>query len=207
MLETFTEAGSRDFRQRYSGSFGYYTVPESRKRILVQMETINETIAGFRDARNALYEARSDTGVEFEFIPVTKTLIIQNGVLAYIRRRPARQWARGVNTANTQLTAVLTGVEMRLTFDAIIAAFASDPPDYSLNVTALERKEVNAILLSPRFGVEGSVLYLYDMVIGSFMADRREIIVEELMFKQEVEDLVAQLGLRYTITDKVEEKK
>ena len=207
MLETFTEAGSRDFRQRYSGSFGYYTVPESRKRILVQMETINETIAGFRDARGAVYEARSDTGVEFEFIPVTKTLIIQNGALCYIRRRPARQWARGVNTANTQLTAVGGGGDMRLTFDAIIAAFASDPPDYALDVLRLERKEVNAILLSPMFGVEGSVLYLYDMVIGSFMADRREIIVEELMFKQEVEDLVARLGLRYTITDKVEEKK
>ena len=202
MLETFDSAHSRDFRQRYSGSFGYYTVPETRKRILVQMEQVDEVTAGFRDARGAMYSAKADTGVEFEFILLSKRLFIMDKCLYLVRRKPARQWSRGCHNGNTTVMRVHTGRDTKLTFASVAAGFDSTPIDGYASVTALERKEAEAALLSPMFGVEGSVLYLYDHAIGSFMADRKEIVVEERMFKQEVEDLVARLGLNYRVLDK-----
>lgn len=201
MLETFTTAGSRDFRQRYSGSFGYYTVPATQKRLLVQVNTVDESVAQFHDAKDAIYTARSDEGVEFEFIPIQKTLFVLENQLMYIRRKPARQWSRGVNNNNTQLTCVPTQRDRKLTFPAVVQAFATDFPDGYTSVTKLEKGEANAVVLSRMFGVQDSVLYLYDAIVGAWAADTKEIIVEEPMFKQEVTDLVARLGINYKVRD------
>lgn len=203
MLETFTSLGAGDFQQRYTSSYGYYTVPETKRRILVQVQDVSARVMGFIDSRGTGYQAHSDTGVEFEFIPAKKKLFTHGNVLYFICRRPARQWTRGITDRNTSLVALgESKTEQHLSFDTVIAAFAAEPVDVVHSVLALESKESNVAVLSDMFGVRGSVLYLYDQIIGSFMADRREIIVEEAMFKQEIEDLVALHQLPYKVIGK-----
>src|SRR5690348_12047969 len=101
MLETFQSATSRDFRQRYTGSYGFYTIPLSKKRILVYLSEVGEDTAHFLDENSAKYTAKADQAVEFEFIPVKKKLFSYNDQLYLAQRRPARMWSRGVNPQNT----------------------------------------------------------------------------------------------------------
>lgn len=205
MLETFESAHSRDFRQRYNNSFGFFT-NDAKRKILVYMVAVGERDVSFQDEKGANYVAHADAGVEFEFIPIQKRLFVLKDRLMLIRRRPARQWARGINAQNTYVGPVDTSSSfssgVHLGFPEVKAATDTTPIDVLHSVRALEAKKVNSITLSMMFGVQGTGLYLYDHKIGSFMVDSREIVIEEKMFKQEVEDLVVKHGLAYKVVEK-----
>lgn len=199
MLDTFHSFNARDFQRRYSGSYGFFTVPETKKKVLVYLNNVNERTVEFVDANQIAYTAIADTGVEFEFIPITRKLFVYNDRLHYIRRKLAKQWARGVNTQNTALT-IIGGRTQSLSFGNINAAFFDKKADVLQTCNLLEQKKAECVALSDTFGVVDSTLYVYDDVIGSFMADRREILLEDDLFRQEVLDLVARLGLPYKVS-------
>lgn len=199
MLETFLSANSRDFRQRYAGSYGYYTVPESKKRVLVWMREIGEDRVEFMDQDQTRYVAHADTGVEFEFLPIEKRLFCVDDMLCLAQRKPARQFARGVNTQNTQFKNLATWGEVRMTFDTVKAACLPVTVDVSQSMKELEEHKRSTVVLSNLFGVYGTNFFLYDGLIGEVDTAKKQIKVAEPMFRQEVLDLVERLSLPYMV--------
>lgn len=197
MLETFQSDHSRDFRQRYAGSFGYYK-DDNKRKIFVLISNVGDLEVSFVDEKENVYSARADSGIEFEFIPVKKKLFVHRDELLYIRRRPARMWARGINPQNTEVSNVLVGKDQTLNF-AKVVAYLKTCVDVKLNIQKLEEKNVSAVVLSDLFGTTNGSLYLYDKVVGDFRPDTREIVVTEPLFHQEIEDLVAKTEIPYRV--------
>lgn len=202
MLETFYSNTSRDFRQRYQGSFGYYTVPESKKRVLVYLDHVDETTTTFIDEHKTVYKANADTGVEFDFIPVSKKLFVIDDALFLIQRRPARMWQRGVSGQNTHVYQITDkGPYNRgLTFKHVLAAFASPDADVLTKLKEIEEKKRTTVALSNTFGVANGQFFVYDETIGTFNATTKEIKLNEPLFRQEVVDLVGRLGISYKVS-------
>lgn len=194
MLDTFTMATAGDFRQRYRHSYGYFTVPSDKRKVLVFIQQVDDTVT-FVDEGSIKYYGQPDAGLEFEFIPVQKKLFMLGGELLLVSRRPARQWSRGVNTQNTAVQNITRRRGADLTFAMVKAAFEGKPVD------ALENLKMGlpSFTLSDLFGVVGADLYLYDNRIGTFLADAREIHLDEPLFKQEVADLVERNNLGYRV--------
>lgn len=189
MLEEFTGFGSRDFRSRYTNSYGYYTVPGSGKKVLVFMEVVDDREASFKDQKGNKYSANADTGVVFDFIPVRKKLFISEDELYLIERKPARQWARGINSANTRLSLVNRGAAIGLSFKRIVASL--EPAQY---------QHVGAIrLLSDQFAICNGVVFIYDKAIGKWNQDTKTIALESRLFIQELQDLVSRLGKNWKV--------
>lgn len=201
MLETFQSETSRDFRQRYQGSYGYYTVPETNKRLMVYMEEVGDTYTTFVDENRSVYKANVDTGVIFEFIPISKKLFTHNDGLYLVQRKPARQWTRGITSSNTSIEVVGVGNGRALSFEFVEAAFASEPENVLQNVNALENRLRKTVALSNTFGVIGTELYVYAELIGSFIPERKEIVLDTPIFRQELLDLVQRLGIPYKVSN------
>lgn len=201
MIETFYSNNSRDFRQRYQGSFGYYTVPESKKRVLVYLDQVEETTTTFVDEHRTVYKANADTGVEFEFIPVSKKLFVLDDGLYIIQRRPARMWQRGVSGQNTHVYQMTDAgpYNRGLTFRHVVAAFATPDADVLTKLKDIEEKKRTTVALSNTFGVVNGSFYVYDERIGTFDATTKEIKLDEPLFRQEVVDLVGRLGISYKV--------
>jgi hypothetical protein len=189
MKEEFTAAGQRDFRQRYDESWGFYTVPTSNARILVLM-SVGETFVDFRDQKGNKYTAYPDTGVTFDFIPVSKRLFIHDGRLLLQQRTPARMWARGINRQNTRMVNVAAQSGVRLDFDNITAA--QEPEKY--------QHVGNIHLLSYLFGIVDDVVYIYDRPIGRWDDKTNRITLDEPLFVQELSDLVKKLQLHWSVS-------
>jgi len=194
MLETFQSRNSRDFRQRYQNSWGFFKT-ESGERLLVVMRDIGDHTASFEDARGARYKARADTDVEFEFIPVNKRLFIHDDNLMYVGRVPARMFSRGVNEQNTQIVALPQMREEALTFQNILSAFASEHAPVEQSHTR------QAFTLSDTFGVTSGILYVYQHQIGTWDSVQKQVKVTDKMFVQEIKDLLAQYSLPYQMVD------
>ncbi len=195
MREGFFTHNARDFRQRYNNSWGYFTTP-SNKKLLVLMNGIGDKQADFSDEDGVSFHALVDQGVEFEFIPVTKKLFVYNDTLYYIRRRPARMWARGVNNQNTMLNIVSAkeGVytDQGLTFAHIRAAFEKE----SFDPLQIGKK---AYTLSSTFGVSEDVLFVYNEKIGT--VEGENITLTTPIFRQEILDIIRKQGLTFKVAN------
>jgi hypothetical protein len=187
LKEEFTGFGAGDFRRRYNGSWGWYTIPSNKKRLLVLMELVNDDQARFSDQKGNQYVAFADQGVEFEFIPVSKKLFLYNGSMMLQSRIPAHMWSRGVNVQNTRYTNVYTGSSTRPSFDLIVAGL--EPESY--------KEHAGMHLLNNVFGVVGRHVFVYDKLIGQL--DTNCISLNDNLFVQELSDLVKKLGLNWSV--------
>lgn len=198
-LDTFQSMTSRDFRQRYQGSYGWYTDKATQKRTFVLMTDVQEMIVNFIDENENKYQVVADTGVMFDFVPVQKKLFVYKKELMYIRRRPQRQWARGINLQNTRLCSVLKpGGDVALSFPRMVASMQPHG-DVKDNITKLANNEINVASLTNQFGVVDGKLYLYDNLVGEFAHDLQQIRVLEPMFKQEIVDLMMKNSVPYGV--------
>lgn len=156
-------------------------MPESGRRVLVKMNTVDDKAVLFSDEDGIGYHANADEGVEFEFIPVTKRLFVHKDTLCLVQRQPARMWARGINSQNTNVQYVSSRYNPNLSFPIIKAAFLED------HDLQLGKK---AYVLSDAFGVDDGILYVYNSKIGTMNAEA--IRLDSTLFKQEVLDLLRQ---------------
>lgn len=199
MLDSYKTDSAKDFKQRYHGSFGYYKVPETGRKVLVYIAEINAEGVTFQDKHQTVYKAMPDAGVEFEFIPVTKKLFVHKDELFLVQRRPARMWSRGISAQNTSIYKVTTGGIKTVGFNYIEASLDEDKNTVLQNVKEMENGKRNTCLLSPNFGAQQGQIFVYDDIIGTFLPDRREIRLDETLFRQEITDLVVRHQLPYKV--------
>ena len=177
-LAEFTSAGSRDFRQRYLGVYGWYT--NGQKEVLVYVSHVDERYTRFTDSKGIVYTANADTGATFKFIPVTRKLFTYKGELYHIKRRPARQYQRGIAEGNTLIRNLTYNYEATLSFELLQAYLSGGD------------------VISPYLAVSRDSVFLYDQVIGLVLGT--ELILDNDMYLQEVTDAVKRSGLKYKVT-------
>lgn len=202
MLEEFKSGTVRDFSQRYVGTYGYFTTEKDKRRILVHLSEISHGDLTFSDDRGNTYTAKPDVGNIFEFLPLTRKLILYKGNVVHISRKPARQWQRGVSENNTSLEYIATRRRLSLSFAVLKAAYLNEYKYTSEAETDFLDKEENSLLLSDTFALVGEVVFLYNVKIGTVSGSAIELTTA--LFYQELTDLLKSLGSRLTVTLKGE---
>ncbi len=188
-IEEFTSNGARDFRQRYQGTYGYFTT-DSGKRILVFMASVDEYKTTFVDAAGVEYTAIADKGICFEFIPLEKRLFIFEDGLCLASRRPARQWQRGICAANSRMDELSYMIGHDITFKSVKAY------DTRVFANSMENLGRQPILINKMMGVSKNLgLYLYNTKIGEVVSSGNKILIRNKAFLQEVIDSTKHLNI------------
>lgn len=197
MKDTYTSENGRDFRQRYSGTYGKYTT-ESGKTITVFVDELTEDEVIFNDVTGAAMAAKIDAGVEFEFYPLNRRLTDYNNAIIYSARRAERQWHRGVCSGNTKITDLSRARDIPVSIAVVDTIYNSkqDPLATYNQYLAGTRKN---FLLSDKFAVVGPFVYLYDTPIGGLNGE--QLVVEQL-FAQEVKDALLRSNINLKVTIK-----
>lgn len=147
MFEKFLSADAHDFRQRYQGTYGYFTHKE--KRTLCRLDKIStdgpRAYVEFSDRAGLKYLLHPDSEEDntgFEFLPPKSSYFnTKEGVPLLVTRVPARQYLRGICDRNTSIynmrnkaqpvdfsTLVKLFEESIGVKDALAVALASDDP-------------------------------------------------------------------------------
>ena len=192
MLDTLTSENYRDFSQRYRNTFGWLV--NKNKEIPIYIREVSDTTVAFQSLTGEEYFAYADKEVIFKFMPLKRRITIGVDGAAYVvSRHPARQWRRGVCADNTRLYKLqMDGPRsIRVDVATINNLIAADNPKTLPNV----------VKLSDQFAVVGSIVYLYEYLIGTFNATTHDIVVEKkyLNFVQELRDAIRNSGLNYRI--------
>ena len=174
-IEEFTSVASRDFRQRYQNTYGYFTT-DAGKRLLVYLSTVKDHESEFCDADGITYRALADKGVFFEFIPLERRLFVHKDTLKLACRRPARQWSRGICSANSTITGVAYGSQHEVDFD-VVTAYDSNKHGW---------KDAKAFTLNNMIGVDNNTIFLYNTAIGTLQDEVARLTTS--MFVQEAID-------------------
>lgn len=199
MKDTYTSENGRDFRQRYSGTFGRYTT-ESGKKITVYVNELTDQEVLFNDINGVNLSARVNSGVEFEFYPLNRRLTDHNKTILYSCRKPDRQWKRGVCIDNTKIIDLARGMEIPVGHTVVDAIYNSQA-NFLDTFNQFKKGSRTNFLLSDKFAVVNGHVYLYDKPIGKFK-NLEEVDVLPL-FVQEVKDSIARnnLPLKVTLND------
>ena len=167
MRDSFTTDNTRDFNARYVQSYGYYIDEAKGTRLPVFLKSIDGDTLYFSDLSDTEFNTRADRGAVFEFMQMTRRIYQGiDGNLYYIARRPARQWQRGISGGNT-LAYLLTDMgPAQVTVDNRLMRQVMFDHKGKVN---------NGIKFSDQFAVCGTVVYLYNNVIGSYDAKSKSI--------------------------------
>jgi hypothetical protein len=196
MKEQFTSDGYKDFRQRYEGTFGYYTT-ETNKRLLVQVTEVNPVEMKFVDRNRGDYVALSDKGHVFEFVAPVKRLFDMRGRVALIIRKPAKQYQRGISASNTQVVLLDTGTVLAPSFNNLSCAFTDDGFNKQKFAEYVDGKR-EQVVLSRMIALVRDDVFLYNAIVGT--VDRQTKTFKcAPMFKQEVSDCVRDLALDFNV--------
>lgn len=208
MFEKFTSADAGDFRQRYQGTFGYFTY--KGKRTLTRLDRINSdgrsSYVEFSDREGLkylLHPDAEDDNTGFEFLPPKSSYYnTTDGVPLLVGRVPARQYLRGIcdkNTSVTDLNSNVYGVD----FDTLVKLFETNiaKPVDALSLGLISKNEARGVAISPQFavGFATGVLKCFSQPIG--MADYDNGVFKVKLdsmelWGQEIKDAFARANLK-----------
>ena len=185
-----TSSNYRDFHQRYRGTFGWLL--NKGKEIPVFIREVTEAAVTFQGLNGEDYFAYADKDVMFKFMPLKRRIVIGvDGEVYAIARRPARQWRRGVCADNTNIYRLTAAgpAGCRVDINGVKNLITDDPRPKD----ALKQK------LSDQFAIVGSVVYLYEMAMGSFTDGTIKIKKGYEAFAQELRDAIRDNKLNYKV--------
>lgn len=190
MFDTPKAAHVVDFKQRYQGSYGIYKT-DSGKRVLVNIASVQTSHVKFTDSTGGEYRANNDSGVEFEFIQVSRAWYNTPNGAILLMRRPATQWSRGVSERNTRAFGFSSGRfrELGVSFDVLSPLVEQLPYSEDINL-------LNGVAFTRSFARWRHQLYLYDKVVGEI--DKKDVFITP-MVKQEFEDVNNRMKLGYNV--------
>lgn len=178
MFEKFTRANSRDFKQRYEGTYGFFR-NEDRSKKLMRLDLIEERVCRFSDARGVEFSLNADTekNIGFEFIPPkSRWYNSTDGNVYLVQRVAARQFSRGINGKNTAIymleDALGTLLPRRVDFGTLNSVYNLSVPPGEL-VSRLDEGRPFAISNQFAFSPQGGV-YLYEAPVGTYTTDDRK---------------------------------
>ena len=180
MIDTPTSNNLADFKQRYSGVFGWLCVDGQRS--LVYISNVNSKYVTFTDSEGGQYFANIDAGVEFDFAPVMRGWYNTPIGVFYMSRVPARQWKRGVCADNTFIAPAQHPDYHRSGVDWNKAAFS-----ILSVVQPFPSADDKCLAYSKHFANINGRLYLYTQRIGEVFNNKVKL--ASPLFRQEFLDM------------------
>jgi hypothetical protein len=160
MFEKFLSTNSRDFRQRYEGTWGFYR-DEKKKRMLAQLVSITENVCNFVDSRGVQYRLNIDAekDIGFEFLPPRSGYFNTDKGAFLVQRVAARQFQRGISERNVTVAVLISGghLNQRVDFTTLGKVYENTVP-YKDAREAFEKKATPSWALSPQFALDGGGL-------------------------------------------------
>jgi hypothetical protein len=208
MFEKFLSTGTRDFVQRYEGTFGFYR-KEDKSRLLVQLSGIGENSCNFVDAKGINYSLNADTDkdIGFEFLPPKSGYHNTDKGAILVQRTPARQWQRGISHKNTSLQVMTMGF---LRAERVDIQNLERIYEKALTITEARRRakadgKVTSVAISSQICMDVGVnaLYVLQESIGTFMEKDNVFTVtlnDKNLFRTEVADAFKAMGCQVQFT-------
>lgn len=175
MFEKFTSVDSNDFRQRYQGTYGYFT--HKGKRTLTRLDKIvsdgRSSFVEFSDRdglKYLLHPDSEDAGTGFEFLPPKSAYFnTPEGIPLLVSRIPARQYLRGICDRNTSITDMRNS-NRAVDFASLITLFEqATPAGVALEKALKSGSGASGVAISPQFavGLLTQQIRCFNQVIGS----------------------------------------
>ena len=189
MKATFNSHDTRDFIQRYVGTYGYFEL-EGKPDLPVWIETVDGNTLYFSDFDGNKYHTYADQNVSFKFQQVRRSYYIgKSGNIYLLERVPARQYQRGVSRSNTRCYRYGNGNWNPIRVDHTSMA------DIMFGGTQCK----HGIKLSETFALLDNVLWLYTSAIGVSDGATIQIMNGWTKFRQEVSDAIRDSKLNYKV--------
>ena len=195
MRDTLTSGWTDDFRKRYAGSYGWYE--GNGKTLLVKVLEVESEYMTFEDVKGIEYKAYTDSGVIFNFLPVTRGWYTgTDGKCYYMCRIPAKQWCRGINNSNTfigkyqqyynRICATSWGLNTLINiFDnKVDAAFTKN------QIKSFLEGEVKSCVASRFFMFNNKDVYFLNQLVGTIDKNTKTIQLSTPLIEQELKDLM-----------------
>lgn len=193
MKEKFNSANSKDFAQRYQGTYGWWPMKDGSK-LFIYINLIDKNTAYFNNADGKKYEAWADQDNEFEFQPVERGLYNdQEDRVLWVRRVPATQWQRGISAKNTSVVNLESGRTLSVGFSTLVPVLEPKTPITVDDWLSGNRK---SYAFNRRFGViQDKSVVVYDSKIGDFDRSTYTIKLKDDLYLQEMLDMKRDLRL------------
>lgn len=205
MFEKFTSLGSMDFKQRYQGTYGFFT--NKGKRHLARLENVqaggSNNYVEFVDRDGMEYKLLQDSVEEtcgFEFIPPKCAYYNTPDGPLIVNRVPARQYLRGICDRNTSIKDLLARSHP-VSFETLIKLFENKTSVKDALANALLSKSAaRGVAISSQFavGFEEEVIKCFNTVIGRcvYVKDSFVVTLESPeLWQQEVTDAFKRANL------------
>ena len=205
MFEKFTSMDSGDFRQRYQGTYGFFTY--KGKRTLTRLDNIQangrSSYVEFSDRdglKYLLHPDSEDEGTGFEFLPPKSSYYnTTEGIPLLVSRVPARQFQRGICDKNTSISD-LRNNNRPVDFASLVLLFEKTISAREALARAIASDNGSAgVALSGAFavGFKTNVIKCFNQVIGTCKYENNVFNVEldsPELWTQEVTDAFRRNG-------------
>ena len=193
MLASPSDGSIDDFIQRYESTYGWYLNPETSKEVfgLIASISIGSDSIYFR-TRNADFSLSIDANPTFKFLPVRRGWYTSStNKLYYLERIPARQWKRGVCSANTAAYEFLTSAQFlystRLGLSLLEDLFTER--EQEKNVQSLIKNKNPYVRLSSHFVISYDTIWFYKYAVGTINRDNMVVKLKNNIVLQELKDV------------------
>jgi hypothetical protein len=187
MLDTLTSDNYRDFSARYTHTFGWLITGYAKR--LVHILRVGDDRVYFTDSTGMEYHAKSDAGINFEFIPVDHGYFNgKDGNTYLLNRIPARQWKRGIASSNTEIINFGNWRATSVNYANLALIFNDEFKTFNYP------KEFQFGALSKHFAIhpKNKQVWMYDRHIGQF--NDKVITLYSDLVQQELTDLMNRNG-------------
>ena len=186
MLDTCTYENQRDFTARYKNTIGSL-VKEDGTKEWVWIAGVNDESVMFTTLDGMKYTASIGKGTQFEFTQVPMAWYNSHEGPMFFSRRPARQWQRGISSANTLVYNQFLN-KIDLTLGRVVQA----------HLPSGVYKKQPAWALSKHFSFnKDNVLFFYDVPIG----EKKDLLfsVKSCNVVQELQDTIKRNNLPFQV--------
>jgi hypothetical protein len=187
----FAPSTYADIRKYFEGT--YVKFAELGEQLLY-IQRIREDYILAADSKGNAYELvlEEDAPYEMTYTLPHRALFAYNGRAFMLQRVPARQYQRGINSANTQIISVPDGKKMSLSWE-LLDAF-TNKQDYQLLADAVWgrfSKEVVSIPLSCRsmFDRRTQSIYFDRNAVCKIDREGKKVLVHSL-FREEIQEML-----------------
>lgn len=190
-----------DFRRRYEGTYVFVEFPDNPKEELFHVDRIEESAStvgilclSSNDYGKIRLNFATDHTLKFKYPPVG---VFQHQKQAfYFRRVPAKQYARGICSGNSDVQAVTSQIVRfsdPMTFAMIDDAFKAQKYGITGAMYLLTKKGYKSVALEDNFAVsapltnsENFVLFYFDVPVAYLNAAGKVTMTLEETFREQI---------------------
>jgi hypothetical protein len=193
VIDSLTPLNAADFKQRYLRSYGFL-VGDDNTRKLVYISEVASRMVKFSCLEGKDFFVNAGSGVNFEFLPITRGWFNTRNGPVLLQRVPAKQYTRGISGNNTrvyQLNKSGDVVQCDISLDVLLDVFVNKPP----------MKPEDGVLINKFFLLAKGNVYFYNEVVGTYKNNK--IALTEASVRQELSDFIRRQELPYVLVNAI----